>query len=179
MPLNYAVPAPPPRPLPEEEARLRGQLPTAYDMGPGGFNASPQLMGRPRVPDPSLAAMPPSTNATGGPGGAHAAIQSSVFNQMYKLGKQMPGPANLMAGFGPQPEGPVDPFALLPQAPVEEPVRQLPALPPSPQAPDPSQYPAHLQQPEQVKPNPLNRFPRLAGMVGHKLPTDEPARRRR
>ena len=134
--------------------------PTPFGTPPAmGAPTAPLMPGAPppAAPPPQQAAMPPTTNATGGPMAA-TSPQSSIYTQMYRMGKRMDGPggAALMDRFAPQAAPPVDPFALLGQPPVEtppvSPMANVPPLPPAPVAPDPRMM---GRQPQQQQGHPM------------------------
>lgn len=157
-------PTPPPQPMtPQVPAP-----PAMSQMAPPP--PMPQMPAAPAGPPvPKVGQLPPraNTNATGGPAqGAQSALRSGVHTQLYRLGKQMDGKANMFGQFDPNLAAPApDPLAWMQPAPVEEP-RAMPALPPAPAGPTPDQYPIHLRPPQQTPPRPIDRFPGLAARMG-------------
>jgi hypothetical protein len=144
------------------------QSPMAPPMAPQGPmpQQAPQL---PQIPKPGQLPVRGgmSTNSTGGPSqGANGDLRAGVFTQLYRLGKQMDGRANLFGQYDPtMPAPPVDPLAAMQPPPVEDP-RLMPQLPPAPQAPSPDMYPPHLRPQVQAPPRPIDRFPGLAAQMG-------------
>jgi hypothetical protein len=144
---------PPPAPVPPTKG---------YDYTSGWGQQSPiGLMGLsgmpPQLPDPNVGAAPPTSNPTGGPAAAHAAERSSVHAQLYRLGKQAQGPANMFEQFGPQP-----PAAASPLPPPEVP----PADPRYVQAQPQGQLPGPLPPAQADPPRP---FPRLSRLMGRPI----------
>jgi hypothetical protein len=147
---------PPPAPIPPEQA---------FDYTSGWGQQSPMgLMGLggmpPQLPDPNVGAAPPSANPTGGVApSAHADTRSSVHAQLYRLGKQASGQANMFEQFGPQ-------------APSTPPVPGMPLPPPLPEDPRyvQAQPQGHLPGPlppaEEEPPRP---FPRLSRLMGRPI----------
>jgi hypothetical protein len=138
-----------------------------YDYTSGWGQQSPMgLMGLggmpPQLPDPNVGAAPPSANPTGGPvPSAHAAERSSVHAQLYRLGKQAQGPANMFEQFGPQ-APPMDPMAgMLPAPPP--PAGGLTGLPPDHNLPGPSAALSPAQE------EPPRAFPRLSRLMGRPI----------
>ena len=157
--------------------QMTSYAPQSYGMGMQGQMAppSPQMpmqQAAPQLPPiPKPGQLPVrgqmSTNSTGGPSqGSNSALRSGVFTQLYRLGKQMDGKANMFGQFDPtMPPPAVDPLAAMQPPPVADP-RVMPQLPPAPQAPTPDMYPPHLRPPVQAAPRPIDRFPGLAARMG-------------
>jgi hypothetical protein len=138
----------------------------AYDYTSGWGQQSPMgLMGLggmpPQLPDPNVGAAPPSANPTGGVApSAHANTRSSVHAQLYRLGKQASGQANMFAQFDPHLQPPaLDPGAgMLP--PPSPPAEGLTGLPPDHTLPGP------MSTPQDEPPRP---FPRLSRLMGRPI----------
>ena len=155
---------------------MQGQMapppPMQPPMGPPMAPQMPMPQGAPQLPKiPKPGQLPVrgqqmSTNSTGGPSqGANSDLRAGVFTQLYRLGKQMDGKANMFGQYDPNMAPVEDPMAWMQPPPVEDP-RVMPQLPPAPQAPTPDMYPPHLQQPQPMQQRPIDRFPRAAGMMG-------------
>jgi hypothetical protein len=87
---------------------------------------------------------------TGGPSAAPGDIRSGIFKDIYRRGRQSGNHALMDMMRPPLPEE--DPFAGMQLGPIEDPeedftgpMANVPPLPPSPGAPDPSMYPPHLR----------------------------------
>lgn len=156
------------------------QMPQMTSYAPQSFGMGMQMPVAPPMPSQQAAPqLPPipkpgqlpvrgqmSTNSTGGPSqGANSALRAGAYTQLYRLGKQMDGKANMFAGFDPNAMPVEDPFAFMQPPPVEDP-RVMPQLPPAPQAPTPDMYPPHLRPQVQAPPRPIDRFPGLAARMG-------------
>jgi hypothetical protein len=149
---------PPPAPLPPEQA---------FDYTSGWGQQSPMgLMGLggmpPQLPDPNVGAAPPSANPTGGVApSAHADTRSSVHAQLYRLGKQASGQANMFEQFGPQ-TPPMDSMAgLLPAPPPPSADPRYVQAQPQPPLPGPG-----MQASQEEPPRP---FPRLSRLMGRPI----------
>lgn len=150
MPMNYGTPpaAPAPRRRPPAPQLTPEQIAELEAMGLMGDDGMPIA---PMADNPFAGQMgaawprPPAAAQTGGPSAPPPDIRSGVFQDIYRRGRQS-GNGQLMDMMRPpEPQG--DPFAGMQLGPIEEPEEDfsLPPLPPSPGAPDPSQYPPHLQ----------------------------------
>jgi hypothetical protein len=146
MPMNYGA-APAPRAQPKQ--------PPAPQLSPERI-AELEAMGliddagNPIAPMGDNPFAGQGASQTGGPSGEPGDIRSGIFKDIYRRGRQS-GNGQLMDMMRPPvPED--DPFAGMQLGPIEEPeedfsgpMANVPPLPPSPGAPDPSMYPPHLQ----------------------------------
>lgn len=161
--------------MPQGQGQMAPPMPMQPPMGPPMAPQMPMQQAAPQLPKiPKPGQLPVrggmSTNSTGGPSqGANSALRAGALTQLYRLGKQMDGKANMFGQFDPNmPAPPVDPLAALQPPPVEDP-RVMPQLPPSPQPPPVGPYGPYEPQGGMMQQRPIDRFPRAAAMMGRPM----------